>query len=310
MDYSNKRYSSEDLAGVQLNNQRWWTTHTMSYDWNDRLTQVQYSKEWFDEIDKRFVNGARLFAHGSQLFDRIIPFSELAGKRVLEIGCGMGLHTELMVRAGANVVAIDLSSTSVAATRARAELKGLRCDVRQMDAVSMDFPDSSFDFVWSWGVIHHSAHTGRIIKEIDRVLRPSGRVRAMVYNLGGMPAYIAMVTKYFWGFWLGRSLDEYLWQSTDGYSARFYSRDLLTDTFGIFFSDVAVVSFGQEADAIPLPGVLRRPIVRLISAERLRRMAAKRGAFLFVTASKPVQSDSGYEEGAHVAKTQGSQIAG
>jgi 2-polyprenyl-3-methyl-5-hydroxy-6-metoxy-1,4-benzoquinol methylase len=289
MDYSKKRYSSEDLAGVQFNNQRWWTTHTMSYDWNDRVAEVRYSMEWFNEIDKRFVHGARLFAHGSELFDQIIPFDELAGKQVLEIGCGMGLHTELMVRAGANVVAIDLSSTSVTATRARAGLKGLRCDVRQMDAVSMDFPDASFDFVWSWGVIHHSARTGRIIKEIDRVLRPRGQVRAMVYNLEGTPAYIVMLTKYLWGFWLGRSLDEYLWRSTDGYSARFYTRDLLTDTFGIFFSDVAVVSFGQEADAIPLPGVLRRPIVRLISAERLRRMAAKRGAFLFVTASKPVQ---------------------
>ena len=98
-----------------------------------------------------------------------------------------------------------------------------------------------------------------------------------------------IVTRYLWGFWLGRSLDECLWRSTDGYSARFYTRDLLTDTFGIFFSDVAVVSYGQDADAIPLPGALRRPIVRLISAERLRRMAAKRGAFQFVTASKPVQ---------------------
>jgi 2-polyprenyl-3-methyl-5-hydroxy-6-metoxy-1,4-benzoquinol methylase len=289
MDYSNKRASSEDLVEVQVNNQKWWTTHTMSYDWNDRLTEAQYSKEWFDETDKRFIHGARLFAHGSALFDRIIPFGELAGKRVLEIGCGMGLHTELMVRAGANVVAIDLSPTSVTATKARAGLKELRCDVRQMDAVSMDFPDSSFDFVWSWGVIHHSARTGRIIKEIDRVLRPGGQVRAMVYNLEGTPAYIVMMTKYLWGFWSGRTLDECLWRSTDGYSARFYTRDLLADTFGIFFSDVAVVSYGQDADAIPLPGVLRRPIVRLIPAERLGRMAAKRGAFLFVTASKPVQ---------------------
>jgi hypothetical protein len=110
----------------------------------------------------------------------------------------------------------------------------------------------------------------------------------MVYNLEGMPAYITMTTKYLIGFWLGRRLDEYLWKSTDGYTARFYTPDLLTDAFGTFFENVQVQSLGQDADAIPLPRFLRNQIIRLMPHKLLARMANQRGAFLFVTATKPI----------------------
>src|SRR2546430_4072998 len=39
-------------------------------------------------------------------------------------------------------------------------------------------PAASFDFVWSWGVVHHSEHTDRVLAEIARVLRPGGRLRS------------------------------------------------------------------------------------------------------------------------------------
>jgi len=286
MDYSNKRKAGEDLSAVQEGNRAWWTKHTMSYDWNDPVEREKKSAAWFDAIDARFAHAARLFAHDKQPFDRIIPFQAIKGRRVLEIGCGMGLHSELMARAGADVSAIDLSPTSVAVTARRATLKGLRIDVRQMDAVTLDFPDATFDFVWSWGVIHHSSRTGRIVREIHRVLKPGGEVRVMVYNLDGMPAYITLVTKYLTGFWRGRPLDECLWNSTDGYTARFYTPDLLADAFATFFENVRVESFGQDADAVPLPGSLRAPVLKLISQETLARWANKRGAFLFVTATK------------------------
>lgn len=120
MKYSDKREPGETLDGVQAANQAWWTNHTMSFDWNDKVRSEKFSSAWFDEIDRRFIRDARLYGHDSRPFDRIIPFSDLAGKHVLEIGCGMGLHSQLMAEAGANVSAIDLSPTSVEATRRRA----------------------------------------------------------------------------------------------------------------------------------------------------------------------------------------------
>jgi 2-polyprenyl-3-methyl-5-hydroxy-6-metoxy-1,4-benzoquinol methylase len=99
------------------------------------------------------VHGARLFGRGEEPFDKIIPFEQLKGRDVLEIGCGMGLHAELLSRAGAKLTTIDISDTSVEATKRR-----------MMDARNLKLGDGSFDFVWSWGVIHHAAETARIIR--------------------------------------------------------------------------------------------------------------------------------------------------
>jgi hypothetical protein len=51
-----KRSSYDNnLHDVQRGNERWWTDHTMSYDWNEKIQTERYTKEWFDEIDKRFT---------------------------------------------------------------------------------------------------------------------------------------------------------------------------------------------------------------------------------------------------------------
>jgi 2-polyprenyl-3-methyl-5-hydroxy-6-metoxy-1,4-benzoquinol methylase len=287
MDVNVKRTSEQTLGDVQAANQQWWTSQTMSYDWNDKIKAERFSADWFDEVDRRLIFGHRLFAHSDKPFGRIIPLERLAGKRVLEIGCGMGLHTEHLARAGAELTSIDISQTSVGATRKRFELKGLKGDIRHMDAQRLEFADDSFDFVWSWGVIHHSAMTGPIVRNIHRVLRPGGETRVMVYNLEGMPAYLTMLRSYMFGFWRGRSLDEYLWRDTDGFTARYYSKDQLRDLFNTFFTNVAVVSQGQDADAVPLPRYLRPHVLRMMGDVRAAKLANARGSFLSVTAEKP-----------------------
>lgn len=258
----------------------------MSYDWKDRVVEQKFSAQWFDEIDRRFVHGARLFAHDVTPFDRIIPYDQLRGKRVLEIGCGMGYHSELMLRAGAVLTSIDISDTSVTATQARLSQRALAGDVQQMDARDLKFTDASFDFVWSWGVIHHSTQTGLIVKEIHRVLKPGGEARIMVYNLNSMGAYVTIVLDYLTGFWRGRTLDECLWRRSDGYMARYYSSDMLCDIMRIFFPQVTAQIFGQDADAVPLPRRLRAPVMRMMSTARLEALAGKRGSFLFVSVVK------------------------
>jgi 2-polyprenyl-3-methyl-5-hydroxy-6-metoxy-1,4-benzoquinol methylase len=286
MDTSDKRTERQALDAVALGNRRWWTGHTMSYDWRNPVAAEKFSAAWFDEIDRRFINAARLFAHERTPFDRIIPFDSLKDRAVLEIGCGMGLHSEMMARAGARVTALDISDTSVEATRRRAALKDLAIDARQGDAAAMDFPDNHFDFVWSWGAIHHAAYTGRIVRQIHRVLKPGGQARVMVYNLEGMPAYVTFVRKYLLGFWRGHSLDRALWADTDGFSARYYTRDTLADLFNTFFEKTSVDVYGQEADALPLPHHLRALVRPLFSDDYLKRKVRERGGFIFITADK------------------------
>jgi hypothetical protein len=90
MDQLHRR-DREAVEEVQKANEAWWTRNTMSYDWDEELGVLRGSVEWFDEIDRRFMSGARLFSSGSSFFGEFIPFEELRGKCVLEIGCGMGL---------------------------------------------------------------------------------------------------------------------------------------------------------------------------------------------------------------------------
>src|SRR5713226_6225513 len=133
-DPHNKRTGGMPPTAVQRGNAAWWAANPMAYDWRHDIGAEQYSATWFDAIDTRFIHGARLFAHETGPFDRVIPFDRIAGKRVLEIGCGMGLQTELMARAGADLTAIDITETAIAATAKRLTMKGLKANVLRVDA--------------------------------------------------------------------------------------------------------------------------------------------------------------------------------
>jgi len=260
----------------------------MSYDWSEKLKVERFSKAWFDQIDARFVHASRLFATDTQPFDRVIPFHALAGKRVLEIGCGMGLHSELMARAGAIVSAVDISPTSIEATQLRFSLKGLKIDIAQADAQNLSFDDDSFDFVWSWGVIHHSAKTAKVVREISRVTKANGECRIMVYNRNGIWTTIAYLKEHLLkGKFLHQDFDSTLLASSDGFHARFYTPDQFADLFYAFFNTVSTRIFGQESDAIPLPRRLRPIAMKVASEDWLRKRQSIAGYFLFLQASDP-----------------------
>ena len=109
-------------------------------------------------------------------------FDEAKGLDVLEIGVGLGADHENFARAGANLCGIDLTPRAVDATRERFKILKLQSDLRVGDAESLPFSDDQFDFVYSWGVIHHSPDTGAAAREIIRVLKPGGQFRVMIYH--------------------------------------------------------------------------------------------------------------------------------
>jgi len=61
-------------------------------------------------------------------------------------------------------------------------LSNLRGTFRVADAEGLDFPDNSFDLVYSHGVLHHTPDTAGAIREIHRVLKPGGRAVIMLYH--------------------------------------------------------------------------------------------------------------------------------
>jgi ubiquinone/menaquinone biosynthesis C-methylase UbiE len=109
-------------------------------------------------------------------------FADSKGKKVLEIGVGMGADYLEWLRHGAIATGIDLSQASLQMARRRCELAGLESDLRLSDAEHLPFPDSSFDIVYSYGVMHHSADPAQCLREAHRVLKPGGVLRVMLYH--------------------------------------------------------------------------------------------------------------------------------
>lgn len=109
-------------------------------------------------------------------------FAGAGGKRVLEIGCGVGTDGAQFARAGADYTGVDLTEAAVDLARQNFAQRQLPGEFRTADAENLDFPDESFDLVYSHGVLHHTPDTARAVREIHRVLRPGGRGVVMLYH--------------------------------------------------------------------------------------------------------------------------------
>ena len=140
------------------------------------------SREFFDRLDQEFYSWNKPL-HRERPFDRLFPYNRYgAGAQVLEIGCGLGTMAMHWAQNGAAVTAVDLNDTSVAQTKKRFELHGLSGDIRRMDAGRLDLPPEKFDYVYSWGVLHHSPDLIHSLAEMLRVLKTGGGFGLMLYN--------------------------------------------------------------------------------------------------------------------------------
>jgi len=113
-------------------------------------------------------------------------FRNSRGKRVLEIGVGLGADHQQFARSGADLHGLDLTEKAIEHTRARLTSLGLQSHLSVGDAEALPFPDESFDVVYSWGVLHHSPDTPQAIREVHRVLVPGGVARVMIYHKWSM----------------------------------------------------------------------------------------------------------------------------
>jgi SAM-dependent methyltransferase len=108
---------------------------------------------------------------------------QVAGRRVLDVGCGMGRFADVVSRWGGNVVGIDLS---LAVEAAHANLGG-RENVRilQADLFHLPFRPGTFDIVYSLGVLHHTPDCEKAFRQLVPFARPGGRLCLWVYGTMG-----------------------------------------------------------------------------------------------------------------------------
>ena len=271
----------------------------------ERVEEHRYAKEWHIPAAADFA-GAR-------------------GLSVLEIGCGLGTDGAQFAEAGANYTGVDLTDAAVELAQKRFELFDLPGTFRTADAENLDFPDESFDLVYSHGVLHHTPDTVKAVREVHRVLKPGGRAVVMLYhrdsynyrvNIRGLRRLGAHLLKSERGLRLvhrltgepveslrehARSLkedarsylapDEFLSRHTDGAGnplARVYSRRQARDLFRDF-SEVELATHFLNKRWLPLLG-------SLLTRSMEQRLASRWGWHLWIYAMKGRNPESRSQE--------------
>ena len=212
---------------------------------------------------------------------------------MLEIGVGQGTHAQLLAPRCKSFTGIDLTKTAAEMVSARFKLFNLPGTILQMDAEKMDFPDHSFDYVWSWGVIHHSADTQRVLAEIHRVLRPRGQCTVMVYYRSWWNYYVAgFLRRVLLEPWHSRrSLHQASQSGTDGAIARYYKPDEWRGATKNLFVLNSIRIYGMKSDVVLLPyGKLKQFLMRMLpdSFARFLTQRLRMGSLLVASMSKPM----------------------
>jgi SAM-dependent methyltransferase len=141
--------------------------------------QVESLKGDYEEFFERY-DAFRYSREGHIL--RRLDAIDFKGKRVLEIGLGQGADSEQIIRRGAIWSGLDLTPESVARVSTRLRVRGLSYErIECGSALAIPFEDNSFDIVFSHGVLHHIPQVRAAQREIARVLKPGGRLIAMLY---------------------------------------------------------------------------------------------------------------------------------
>ncbi len=191
-----------------------------------------HSIEWFKEIE------ADRYGAYAPWMPEVMEFASHAGEDVLEIGGGLGIDLAQFAEHGARVTDVDLSAGHLALAEEHFQLRGLAGRFVHHDGEELPFADGSFDLVYSNGVIHHTPNTVKVVAEMYRVLRPGGRVIAMVYAENSL---------HYW-----RSL---MWIR------------------GMREGQLGTASIGEMMSrSVELSGTDARPLVKVYTRTRLRRL--------------------------------------
>lgn len=139
------------------------------------LSEVGTEQYWNEVTERRFFVEPHIRDFAT--------FHAWRGKRVLEIGCGIGSDAVEFAKHGAEYVGLDLSSESIALAKQRFELFGLDGEFHLLNAADTEALKKlgTFDLVYACGVLHHYPDLTTILNNIHNSLNSNGELRFLVY---------------------------------------------------------------------------------------------------------------------------------
>jgi len=248
-----------------------------------------------DPCGTRYLDGGDYAAHAAARYalephiTKFAQFEDGHGKRVLEIGVGMGADYLEWLRAGALATGIDLSATSIDQARHRCELAGYASDLKVADAENLPFPDNTFDVVYSYGVMHHSADTQRCLNEAWRVLKPDGQARIMLYQ---HPSLTGLMLWLRFGLHRGKSIRQTVYERLESPGTKSFAKPEVSRMMERF-EDVVMQEVFSPGDLLlnkpsaRFAGGFYRMIWALYPRFAVRLFCRRLGLFLLISARKP-----------------------
>jgi len=159
----------------KLEAQKQWNTNPCG-GVGDHLAGLEVgSRAYFDEIRRS------RYEDSDPWMPRVIDFGCARGKRLLEIGHGIGTDLLTFAEYGAEVYGIDITEEHHRLATRNFDVHGQRAVLKLCDSAAIDFPANYFDVVYSHGVLHHTPDTVRCISEAYRVLKPDGLLILSLY---------------------------------------------------------------------------------------------------------------------------------
>lgn len=208
--------------------------------WDARPCNIKHSnapvgtKQWSDEVTQR-----KYFVEPH--IPTFAAFEKWRGKRVLEIGTGIGTDALSFAQHGAHVVATDISKVSLDLAKCRVELNKQKVTFYQGNAewLNMFVPIEPYDLIYSFGVIHHTPQPENIVEQLKYYTKSDTIIKVMLYHRYSWKVFSLLARH---GLWHIKNIDKFVAMYSEAQEGCPYTYTYTKESARKLFKDFEVLS--------------------------------------------------------------------